>query len=448
MRTRVVCAIAAAVALAGCGGGAAQSTVPIVSQAGASANAQNAAQTPIKHVVVLLQENRTFDNIFHGYPGAHWAKYGINHFNKRVRLPELPLITPWDPAHVYEAWLIEYNGGKMNGFDLETVDQGHKPPKDFAYGYVRHKDVRVYWDLAREGVLGDETFADHRSQTYAGHLYPIAGAAGPIDPADPDWYVANNPIVGTSCADKGYGEAIDIMTGATNKAYRTCFDFLTIGEVLSLHGVSWRYYVPTVERTSIVSGYASIARVFFSKEWSNVASPETTIFSDLRNGTLPSVSWVIPAFANSDHPGQTVPQRNGPNWIANVVNAIGESRYWNDTAIIFTYDDWGGWFDDVKPRTFNYYEAGFRLPLVILSPYARRGYVSHHVHYTGSILHFIEYVYALGSLGKSDARSDRFDDCFDFRQKPLQYMPVTPPGSFGDMLQASHSRPPAPSLFD
>ena len=108
----------------------------------------------------------------------------------------------------------------MNGFDLDRIDYGSGAPKDFAYGYARRQDVKAYWDLAREGVLGDATFADHRSQSYAGHLYPIAGASGPIDAADPDWYAADNPEYGSSCADEGLASRSTVVTGATNKSYQ------------------------------------------------------------------------------------------------------------------------------------------------------------------------------------------------------------------------------------
>jgi phospholipase C len=460
--TRLTYVAAAAVALVACGGGVSPSLPPSPSTVAATESDRRAMRgpafkaipgsSPIKHVVIVLQENRTFDNLFHGYPGANWARFGYNHENRRVALPELRLMTPWDPSHEYEDWLIEYDGGKMNGFDLETVDEGHRPPKDFAYGYARPADVKPYWELAREGVLGDEMFDDHRSQTYAGHLYVIAGAAGPIAAGQRDWYVADNPLGGTSCANEGMGEAINISTGETNENYTTCFDFPTIGDRLTRRGISWRYYVPFTDRETIVSGYASIRHVFDGPQWANVVSPETTIFSDIDNGTLPAVSWVIATFANSDHPGQDVPSSNGPNWVANVFNAVGTSRYWKDTAIILTYDDWGGWFDHVKPATFDYYEPGFRLPLVIVSPYARRGYVSHDVHYTGSILHFIEHVYGLRSLGTSDRRSDRFDDCFDFSQKPLPYVLVPPPGNFASLFESNlapyDGAPADPALRD
>jgi phospholipase C len=427
-------ALATALAIGGCGGSAVRS-LPVASVDDATVEKAIPGTTPIKHIVIVLQENRTFDNIFHGYPGAHYAKTGYNHLGRRVQLPELPLMVPWDLGHEYESWLVEYNGGKMNGFDLET-STGKGAPKDFAYGYARPHDVKVYWDLAREGVLADAMFADHRSQTYAGHLYPIAGASGPIDSLDKHWYAADNPVGGTSCANQGEGEAIDILTGATSKNYTTCFNFRTIGDLLTKRGVSWRYYVADADRDGIVSGYAQIAHVYDGPEWANVVSPETTIFSDIDDRKLPAVSWVIASFVNSDHPGQKVPSSNGPNWVANVFNAIGKSPYWKDTAIVLTYDDWGGWYDHVKPRTFDYFEAGFRLPLVIVSPYARRGYVSHHVHYVGSILHLIEYTYGLPGLRTSDAHSDRFDDCFDYHQKPLRYVPVPPPGSFTGLFES------------
>jgi phospholipase C len=394
-------------------------------------------RTPIKHIIIVLQENRTFDNLFHGYPGADYAKVGYNHKGNAVQLFELPLMTPWDPSHDYENWVVEYNGGKMNGFDLETLDYGSGAPKDFAYGYARRQDVKTYWDLAREGVLGDATFADHRSQSYAGHLYPIAGASGPIDAADPDWYAADNPEYGSSCAVEGFGEAIDILTGATNKSYRSCFDFETIGDLLTKRGVSWRYYVDSADKEGVVSGYASILHVFNGSQWANVVSPETTILSDVQNGSLPAVSWVIGTYADSDHPGQDVPSSNGPKWVSSVFNAVGKSKYWKDSAIILAYDDWGGWYDHVEPTTFDYFEPGFRIPLVIVSPYSRRGSISHRIHYIGSILHFIEHTYGLRSLGTSDARSDRFADCFDFTQKPLPYIPVKVPGSFESLFDTN-----------
>ncbi|HTA38076.1 MAG TPA: alkaline phosphatase family protein [Candidatus Acidoferrales bacterium] len=383
------------------------------------------AGSPIQHVIIILQENRTFDNVFHGYPGANSATSGPTSTGGRVKMQQVPFMTTWDPSHNYSDWLNEYNNGGMNGFDREGLDYGSGAPKDFAYSYARRSDVQPYWDLAKEGVLGDDTFADHRSQSFAGHLYPIAGASGPIDAADPDYYAANNPHGGESCADPGTGQAVDIITGALDKEYTSCFDFKTIADLMDARKVSWKFYVDSSDRENYVSSFSVIKHVYNSQDFiNNVVSPETAIFEDVQNGTLPAVSYVIGTFANSDHAGQNVPSSNGPRWVTSVFNAIGKSKYWKNSVVILAYDDWGGWYDHVKPKTFNAFEAGFRIPLVIDSAYAKRGYISHKPHYIGSLLHFIEANWNLGSLNRSDARSDAFDDCFNYKQNPLKYIPV------------------------
>lgn len=381
--------------------------------------------SPIEHVIVVLQENRTFDNMFHGYPGANYANDGPTSTGGRVKMQQVPLMTVWDPSHNYDDWLTEYNGGAMNGFNLEGLDYGGGAPKNFAYSYAKRSDVQPYWDLAKEGVLGDDTFADHRSQSFAGHLYPIAGASGPIDSADPDYYAADNPQGGESCADPGTGQAIDIVTGALDKNYTSCFNFETIADLMDAKNLSWKFYVDSADRENYVSSFSVIKHIYDGADFAkNVVSPETTIIEDAQNGTLPAVSYVVGTFANSDHAGQNVPSNNGPRWVTSVFNAIGKSKYWKSSAIILTYDDWGGWYDHVKPKAFNAFEAGFRIPIVIDSAYAKRGYISHQPHYIGSLLHFIEANWNLGSLNRSDARSDAFDDCFDYKQSPLKYIPV------------------------
>jgi phospholipase C len=383
------------------------------------------AGSPIQHVIIVLQENRTLDNMFHGYPGANYATSGKSSTGATIPMREVPLMTAWDPSHNFDNWLTEYNAGAMNGFDNESLDYGSGAPANFAYSYAKQSDVQPYWDLAKEGVLGDDTFADHRSQSFAGHLYPIAGASGPIDAADPDYYAANNPQGGESCADPGTGQAIDIVTGALDKQYTSCFNFKTIADLMDAKGLSWKFYVDSADRENYVSSFSVIKHIYDSSDFANkVVSPETSIIEDAQDGTLPAVSYVIGTFANSDHAGQNVPSSNGPRWVSSVFNAIGKSKYWKSSVIILTYDDWGGWYDHVKPRTFNAFEAGFRIPMVIDSAYAKRGYISHQPHYIGSMLHFIEKNWNLGSLHRSDARSDAFDDCFNYQQTPLGYVPV------------------------
>jgi phospholipase C len=175
-------------------------------------------------------------------------------------------------------------------------------------------------------------------------------------------------------------------------------------------------------------------------DWAKVIIPQTKILSDIANGKLPQVSWVIPTAQDSDH--ASINLGDGPSWVASVVNAIGKSQYWNDTAIIITWDDWGGWYDHVAPTIYDSYEYGFRVPLIIVSPYSKQAYVSHVTHDFGSILKFVEEVFNLPSLGYADSRADDFSDCFDLTQKPIPFQPVA--AKLGGEFFLSDTRPAAP----
>jgi len=410
---------------------------------GAGAAPAAPSATPIQHVVIVLQENRTFENIFHGYPGATTVNAGIDSNGNAVTLQPIHLMTAYDPSHQYKNWLTEYAGGSMNGFDKETLDYGSDPPADFAYAYSMQSDVQPYWDMAANGVLGDETFADHRSQSFAGHQYPIAGASGPISSALPNYYAAENPSGGDGCATVGTGTAVNIMTGVEDEKYSSCFTYATIADLLGAQGKTWAYYIPTADRDGAASGFAAIKSIREGPAWTtNVLSPETQFFTDLTSGKLANVTYVVGQFANSDHAGQTVPSSNGPAWVTMVENAVGASSFWSSTAIILVYDDWGGWYDEVKPVTFDAFEPGFRIPLVIDSPYAKRGTIDHTTHYMGSILHFIETTFGLGSLGTSDARSDDLSSMFDYTQTPLPYVPITSAASPSTLFHQNATRPP------
>jgi phospholipase C len=154
------------------------------------------------------------------------------------------------------------------------------------------------------------------------------------------------------------------------------------------------------------------------------------ILSDIGSNNLPAVSWIIPNAKNSDHASET--DGGGPSWVASIVNAIGNSSYWSNTVIFITWDDWGGWYDHVAPKVINSYEYGFRVPLIVVSPYAKAQYISHATHDFGSILRFIEENWGLPQLGYADAPADNFSDCFNFNQTPLvfQNIPAARDASF------------------
>ena len=149
------------------------------------------------------------------------------------------------------------------------------------------------------------------------------------------------------------------------------------------------------------------------------------MLTDIANGNLANVVWVTPTAKASDHAGIT--NGTGPSWVASVVNAIGQSQYWDNTVIFVTWDDWGGFYDHVPPVQYNSYELGFRVPLIAISPYAKKGYVSHVQHEFGSILKFTEQVFGLGSLGATDVRADNLADCFNFSRKPRAFRRIQSP---------------------
>jgi phospholipase C len=160
------------------------------------------------------------------------------------------------------------------------------------------------------------------------------------------------------------------------------------------------------------------------------------IVTDIQSGQLAAVTWVIPAGQASDHAGGN--QGLGPSWVASIVNAIGQSSFWADTAIIVTWDDWGGWYDHVAPpirNTGNYpnsYEYGFRVPLIVISPYAKPAYVSHQQNDFGSILKFVEETFSLQQIDPSVGYADSYalgdlSDSFDYNQTPLQFQVIAAP---------------------
>jgi phospholipase C len=141
------------------------------------------------------------------------------------------------------------------------------------------------------------------------------------------------------------------------------------------------------------------------------------------DGKLPAVSWVVPSWPNSDHPGNH--SDRGPSWVASIVNAIGESPYWKSSAVVIVWDDWGGFYDNVPPPFRDHGGGlGFRVAMLVVSPYARKGYISHTQYEFASILKFLEENWDLGSLEGADRRARSIGDCFDFAAKPRDFVPI------------------------
>lgn len=380
----------------------------------------------IQHVVVIVQENRSLDNLFNGFPGAATVRQGIVSNGNTVALVPVHMVTTYDMDHSHQAFETDWNSGKLNGFDRELVKanpEASPAPTDAPYAYVVRKDVQPYWDLASQYVLADEMFQTNQGDSFPAHQYIISGTSATDSTGE--LLAMNNPL--GSAGDPGGCDSapltsdrlIDPVTNDQSQTMFPCFDHMTLMDLMDNAGVSWRYYQPTLG-PGLWYGPDAIRHIRYGSDYQNVVTH--SILKDVASGTLPGVSWVIPTPPESDHAGST--DGSGPSYVANIVNTIGQSAYWNDTAIFVVWDDWGGWYEHVSPEQFNYYEDGFRVPLLAISPYSKRGYVSHVSHEFGSILKFIEETYNLPSLNYTDARSDDLGDMFNFNGRRRSYQLV------------------------
>ncbi|HEV3153819.1 MAG TPA: alkaline phosphatase family protein [Candidatus Baltobacteraceae bacterium] len=428
----------AVLALAGCAGASHGSSLPAVftRTPAHTAGALHRAGTvnPIQHVVIIVQENRSFDNLFNGFPGADTVRTGVDSQGNEVPLHPTGLGVTYDLNHSHHYFEIEYDKGAMNGFDLEQVHPGAKetPPPDTAYGYVRESKVDPYWTMAEHYALADRMFQTNAGPSFPAHQYLLSGTSA-IDTTG-KLYAMDNPnevyLSNVGGCDDPPKVTVNLINPATNyqpkKAGSTCFDHPVLMDLLDQAGITWRYY-QTHMGPGLWNGPDAVRHIRYGPDYANVVTPDTQILTDIQNNALPGVSWVIPTGAESDHAG--VCNDSGPRWVAQVVNAIGESPYWDSTAIFVVWDDWGGWYDHVAPQQFNYYELGFRVPLIAISPWSKHWYVSHVQHEFGSILKFTEETFGLPSLGYTDARADDLSDMFNFKQtlKPFQPIPAASP---------------------
>ncbi len=392
-----------------------------------SANAAPPA-SKIAHVVVVIQENRSFNNLFATYPGAKGATEGKMSNGRTVKLTKSDLAYRYDLGHSWTEFLQDYDGGKMDGFNLETGlgNGGHAGTAP--YRYVDPKQVAPYWDIAKSYVLADEMFATQGSGSYTAHQDLIRGGTD----LDGKESIIDFPSHAPWGCDAPKNTTTSVLLLQTQKYLHyggpfPCYKYATLRDLLDAKGLSWKYYSPPValgHSGATWNAFDSIRAVRYGREWNlNVTTTPNRFFRDIKDGELPAVSWLIPDLANSDHPAEG--NDTGPSWIASVVNAVGESNYWNSSAVIIVWDDWGGFYDPERPPFRDHTGGlGFRVAMLVVSPYARKDRVSHTQYEFGSILRFIEDTWNLGRLGTSDVRATSINDCFDFEQKPRAFAPI------------------------
>jgi uncharacterized repeat protein (TIGR01451 family) len=471
------------------GGGLSNATGSIQTQIGTSGNGK------IQHIVIIFQENRTPDNLFQGlcippYGSASACGTGQNQFNiqsygyvgtTKVALTPVSLVTDYDQSHGHDGFLNDcnWNGTEcaMNGWNADQCSPSDNCPANPQMQYVEPSvsgvyTLQPYLTMAQTYTFNDNMFQTNQGPSFPAHQYILSGTSAVCLPGATDCpsgttsvdYVAGNPESDTR-ADGSAGAGCLAPPGSILNLIDTsqpfpngnlleldgneCFEHPTLTDLLdnAVPALTWRYYAaldgdiwtaPNAINHMCDPAGPQDQLYCNGPDWTKnnpnvvIEGSAAQVITDIQNGELANVTWIIPDSADSDHAdGNT---GLGPSWVASLVNTIGQSQFWGSTAIIVAWDDWGGWYDHVPPPIRNgdsypnSYEYGYRVPLIAISPYAKAAYVSHQQNDFGSVLKFIEEQFSLPTVGQS-AGVDYADsyalgdlsDCFDFSQTPLTF---------------------------
>jgi phospholipase C len=337
------------------------------------AEAMKLEPNPIKHILLLCQENHSFDTYFGFYDRA--GRFGVppnytqpgGNGRPAVKPYHLTSYTNQDLPHNWEAIHAEWDQGKMDGF--VTTDG----PESLGY-YVR-ADLPYYYALADAFTLCGNYFCYQLGPTVPNRLALWSGTSGGI---------------------------------TNNKVALGSLDWPTIADLLDRHGISWQSYnlaTHHAEQLGSPNGFNGLA---YFKKWINdprLYGNEDDYYRALTRGSLPQVSFLITSSEISEHPPKNV--RLGEKKVAAVLNALIGSQYWSSSAFILTYDEAGGYFDHIAPPQVDAYGMGLRVPTLVISPWVRRGHVSGQLYEHSSVLKFIERTFGLPTLASINHRFDR-----------------------------------------
>lgn len=430
-----------------------------------------------KHIVVIVQENRSPDNLFQGLcsppygtsascsatpTGSQYNILTANWLDKTsstgtTQPGPVPLANAYDLGHRHISFMNECDRQPkakcaMDGAANDTC-MGTCPTKP-AFKYVDNSTgiVNPYLDLASQYGWANYMFQTNQGPSFPAHQFLFGGTSAPSGSDDAAGiFASENTLPKTAAAGCVALSTTTVMvidpTGEHSTTY-PCFEHTTLSDLLDPLGISWKYYTPSAG--SIWTAPNAIQHICMpnaptggtceGSEWlTHVVLKQTQALTDISKCQLPNVSWVIPVGADSDHPSMN--KGTGPAWVASIVNAIGNNpkckngeTYWNDTAIVITWDDWGGWYDH-EPPTFlaepeGDYQYGFRVPLIVVSAYTTAAYVNNDWQDFGSVLRFVEknFGVAEGALGFADARSTTdLTGFFNLSGAPRVFTPIAAP---------------------
>jgi phospholipase C len=385
---------------------------PAQMYSGYQSSQQTQTKTPITHFVVIMQENHTFDNYFGTYPGANGIPSGVK-MPIDPKNPATGFVEPWyvgastitDLSHSASAFQEQYDSGKMDGF-VSALNRRHQDGR-ISMGYYDDRDIPYYWNVADHYVLFDRFFSSAKDGSFANHMYLAAGIRPPSLRHDEiAGQLANTP---------------------------TIFDRLQEAKI------SWKFYVQNYDPTITYRNEEAAGNRASQVIWVPLLNFDRFIdnptlsshivdlsqyYEDLRQGTLPAVAYIVPS-GTSEHPPQN--PNGGQRFMKSLIQELMRSSAWNSSAFLLLYDDWGGWFDHVAPPQVDEYGYGPRVPGLLISPYARKGYIdSTELDFT-SVLKFIEVNWGVAPLAERDTKANNFLSAFDFGQnpRPAEFLPLS-----------------------
>ena len=365
----------------------------------------------IEHIVFIVKENRTFDNYFGTFPGADGATCGTISTGEVIPLGHTPDRTPNDIDHSFNGAVRAIDGGAMDKFD--TLNGCANPAFPLlCMTQLTGDDIPNYFAYAQYFTLADRMFSSLTGPSFPNHLYTIAAQSG--------WAISNpsNSMGRWGCDSPSNSRTMLLNPDGTRTPVYPCFDFPTLADSLEAAGISWRYYAPNPGASGYIwSAYNAIDHIRnVADQWANVVPP-TRFVQDAMSGNLPAVSWIVVGSGMSEHPPAS--SCAGENWTVQQLNAVMQGPLWNSTAVFLTWDDFGGFYDHVPPPFSDRFGFGPRVPLLIISPYAKSGYISHTNYEFSSLLKFAEERFGLNPLADRDAQANDMLDSFDFTQDPL-----------------------------
>jgi phospholipase C len=406
--------------LGGCGGPT-NNTATATPTSNPTTVAPNTPGAQIKHIVFFIKENRTFDDYFGTYPGANGATTATDSAGQVVPLRHQADQIP-DIDHSSEGARVAWDNGKMDKFDLlhSSVKKGtasaSAPYTNNSLTQLYQSNIPDYWTYAQNFVLGDNMFSSLMGPSFPNHLYTIAGQSGGV---------VDNPRtdknIGTlGNATKGWGcdvanQTVKVENSSGGISYQeACFNFQTLADELDAKHYSWRYYAPPSGTGGYIwSTFDAIKHIRYGPDWKFVV-PAEQFMTDAASGNLPTVSWIVTPAQFSEHPPASVCV--GENWTVRMLNSLMQGPDWSSTAVFLTWDDFGGFYDHVPPQQIDNYGLGFRVPLLVISPYAKKGFIDHTQFEFSSMLRFAEDELGLATLTNRDKAANDMMDAFDFSQ--------------------------------